>query len=903
MIRRIGWIACCVPALALTLLAAPSVSSAQGMISGTAVAEETGRPLQGALVEVQNTLLRVTTDAEGRFQLASVPAGTHALTLRYLGRETQTQSVTVEARGSATVRFNVPIAAIALEGLTVLGARAMVQAEALNRQKNAPNIANVVASDQITRFPDTSAPEAVQRLPGVALARDQGEGRYIQIRGGSAANTQVSYNGVQIPAPEGEVRQIALDAIPVDILESITVWKTLLPDLDADALGGAVNLTTRRAPAARLMSFEGAGGLATIRDQASGSGALTFGDRFANGKLGLLLSGSYSRRQFGSDNLEPAYDLGDAGLSDDALEEMQVRHYTIMRARTGGTATLDYRPHERSLFTFSGLYSRLEDDEQRRALIHVVADDELVFEHKNRNEYQEIMGGMFGGRHLFGRGLELDYQLSFTRAQEIQPYENTVAFLQSDVSFSPNISDPGRIQSNPAAGAISGAYLFAELEEVSYDAKDTDRVGALNLTVPYRLGAQGAGRLKLGVKLRNKNKVQDQSVIASELNGGGDIVLGTDVGARFGRSIRYPGSYPLPPFATAPGEVKSFRSRFAARLDVEESLEGQSNDYDIDERVAAAYLMSELQLTSALMLLPGVRYEHTKAKSMGFDFDPDAETLTEQRAEKSYGRFFPMVHLRYGFSARTNLRAAFTNTIARPNFVDLVPYRIRDDEDLAIGNPDLEPTTARHLDLLLEHYDDRIGVLSAGLFYKRLTDPIFVFTEENTLGGETEQPRNGESGTILGVELAAQKQLRFLPGALSGLGLFANYTYTDSDAQLPGGRKARLQGQADHVFNTALSYDRRGFTGQLSLNYHDDYVDEYGGDAGDPDEHFEDVYVDRRLQLDFSASQRVNGRATIFLELINLTNEPYRVFQGVTDRPIQMEYYERWGRLGLRYTW
>lgn len=121
--------------------------------------------------------------------------------------------------------FSASVSAVALDGITVLGARAMVQAEALSRQKNAPNIVNVVASDQMGRFPDASAPDAVQRIPEVAIARDQGEGRYIQIRGGSAANTQVTFNGIQIPSPEGDVRQIALDAVPVDILESIEVSK------------------------------------------------------------------------------------------------------------------------------------------------------------------------------------------------------------------------------------------------------------------------------------------------------------------------------------------------------------------------------------------------------------------------------------------------------------------------------------------------------------------------------------------------------------------------------------------------------------------------------------------------------------------------------------------------------
>ena len=166
----------------------------------------------------------------------------------YIGRQAQSRPITATGRPVSGVDFQLPVSVVQLAEVEVLGVMAKNQAEALNRQKNAANITNVVASDQMGRFPDASAPEAVQRLPGVAVARDQGEGRYIQIRGGSAANTQVTFNGNEIPSPEGEARQIALDAVPVDVLESIEVSKAITPDMDGDAIGGAVNLVTRQAP-------------------------------------------------------------------------------------------------------------------------------------------------------------------------------------------------------------------------------------------------------------------------------------------------------------------------------------------------------------------------------------------------------------------------------------------------------------------------------------------------------------------------------------------------------------------------------------------------------------------------------------------------------------------------------
>jgi TonB-dependent receptor len=260
-----------------------------------------------------------------------------------------------------------------------------------------------------------------------------------------------------------------------------------------------------------------------------------------------------------------------------------------------------------------------------------------------------------------------------------------------------------------------------------------------------------------------------------------------------------------------------------------------------------------------------------------------------------------MVHVKYELTPLTNFRAALTTAIARPNFVDLVPFRVVDEEDIVIGNPDLDPTTSTNFDILLEHYDERIGILSAGFFYKSLNDPIFPFTEENELGGNTVQPRNIDSGEIRGVEFAIQQELTFLPAPLDGLGIYANYTYTDSDATLPGGRETRLGGQSENVFNTALSYELGRFWTQLSLNYRDDFILEFGGDTGEAEEREQDLIVDDHLQLDLSMNYRVTPAATVFLELVNLNNEPFITYQGIPERPIQEEYYETWGELGLRW--
>jgi TonB-dependent receptor len=308
--------------------------------------------------------------------------------------------------------------------------------------------------------------------------------------------------------------------------------------------------------------------------------------------------------------------------------------------------------------------------------------------------------------------------------------------------------------------------------------------------------------------------------------------------------------------------------------------------------------MVELELGADMTLLGGLRVENTKTEYEAFELEVDEEgdpvALRRVEGENDYTEILPMAHLKWRLDDQTNLRFAATRTLARPNFIDVAPYQLilREDEEIERGNPDLDVTTSWNLDVLAEHYFEPVGILSGGIFYKKLEDNIFTFrTEEEFDGDEFDvtQKQNGDSAEILGAEVALQRRFE------SGFGIFFNFTYVDSEASYPDREAQRLQGQASQVGNLALSYERGRFSGRASLNYHDEYVFEIGEDPE------EDLYLDEQLQLDFSATFRFSEMWSLSLNLNNLTDEPYRVYEGSPDRPIQEEIYSWWGTIGLKF--
>jgi TonB-dependent receptor len=675
---------------------------------------------------------------------------------------------------------------------------------------------------------------------------------------------------------------VALDAIPIELMGSIEVNKAVTPDMEAEATGGAVNLVTKRPPSTQTLRVEAGTGYGTIRDEITGKGSLTYGNQFGN--LGVLVSGSFNHRRFGSDDLEAEYSLSE-NPAEDQVAEMEQRVYDITRQRTGATAFLDYSFGPESRVYVNGVFTELLDDEYQPNLISIPEDGAIEFEIAPREETARTYNLTGGGDHRLG-GVQLEYKGGVVHSEEDTPTENTLLFIREGLSFDPSVEGP---RTNPSS--VSG-LTFDEYEREEKHVNNTDVFAQADLTVPYTLGEM-SGDLQFGGKIRNKNADQSVELFVYGLaDGASDIAL-SDVGSSFTVDGFEPGTYSFPAQTLGAGTVNDFPNRFSDRLEREKDLEGDTEDYDILERTVAGYVMTELNVTDRLLVLPGLRYEHTTLEADGNQFDAESETLTEVTEENDYGQLFPMLHVRYRLGDNTNLRAAVTRTLERPNYFFSVPFSIRDGNEVERGNPQLDPMTSFNYDLMAEHYSQSVGVISVGAFAKQLTDPIFTSTfEEN--GTTVFQPENASSGHILGVEVNLQRQLLFLPSPLDGFDLTANYTYTDSEATLDSGRDVRLPGQTDQVWNLALGYEKYGFSARLSFNYSGDYVEELGAPL-------ETFYVDDHFQIDALVSYQFTPKLSTTLELVNLNNEPFVRYQGRPSRPAQQEFYQTWGRLSVQF--
>ena len=883
-IGPIGFLLLATFALVLSLPA--TAQQTTGAIVGT-VLDEQGNPLVGAEVTIAN-LNRVTvTDEQGRFRLTGIPSGPHSVLVIYLGAlAADAREIVLEPGSTMDLNFRlkrfgeaIEVRAPILEG----------QVSALNQQKNAPNITNVVSSDQMGRFPDPNAAEATQRIPAITLQRDQGEGRYILVRGTEARLNSTTVDGERIPSPEAGGRDIALDVIPADLLQSIEVSKALTPDMDGDAIGGSVNLVTKRAPESTRVSATLAAGYNALTEGPIKNGNFAWGSRFgAEKKLGLLVAGSYYETDRGSDTFEAEYDDGD-------LEMLELRDYVLTRRRTGATGALDYRLSDSTALFARGLWNDYSDDEIRRAMINEVGDDEINREMRERVQKSLIMSLTAGGERQLGTTSTLDFRVASNRSKEETPKQYTSAFIQEDVEFDPNVTpdsiNPDDIRANPLNQDLD-EFLLDSIELSSKFAEEKDLVGAANFTHAFYRDQSFSGTWKVGAKLRFKEKNQNDDLLVFEPD---DDFAITEVLSDFRSETKFfDGRYDNGLFA----DPQSVR-RLMTELDGDSELDPEEDlaDFDSSEDTQALFGMMDLGLGTKTTIVAGLRVERTKTDYQAYELDFDEEGdfvgLTTVNGGNDYTELLPMVHWKYAMNERTNLRAAVTRSFARPNFIDLAPYQliVREDEEIERGNPELVPTKSWNLDFFAERYFEPVGIMSGGVFYKKLTDNIFTFNfDEDFQGDEFEitQKRNGGEATIMGAEVALQRNF---PG---GFGMYFNFTYVDSEAEYPERGKDRLQGQAETTGNFAVSLERGRFSGRASVNHNSGYILEIGEEAA------EDIWIDKHLQLDLSASFRLTGAVSLSLQLMNLTDEPYRVYEGRSDRPIQEEYYGSWGTLGVK---
>jgi TonB-dependent receptor len=877
-------LACLGPALAQ--------DEATGTIAGRVVDKSLGEPLYPAEVQVEGTSRITTTDRNGRYRLPGVPPGEHRVSATFLGFGTDTQ--TVQVAGGAETRLDVELSPAFSESVEISAPILEGQAKALSLQKTAPNIINVVSSDQIGALPENNVAEATQRVAGVILTRDDGEGENMIIRGVRPNLNSVTMNGERIPSSEADSRNVDFISFPSDILQAVEVTKALTPDMDPDSIGGTVNLVTKQAPDRRLLTGTIEGGYNDLRDATNPKGSLTYGQRFKDGRLGVIVSGSAHDERRRNDSFENTY----TGTVLDRTDERQSVADNRRYSATGGIDWLSAR----SSLKLTGVFTRQDQDNIRRRERHErlvagtapLTGGRIRTEIRERYRRRDSFSVALSGTNVLQSELKLDYQFAVNQSHRTEPDTMLNRYEQTGISYQPTINGWDVVANPLNQNATKSNFRFVQFEPL--DSKDRDYVGQLNLTVPLK-GDRG-GHLKFGGKFRSKQKDNEQDLI--DYQGSGVPTLDQVAGSY--TSTMYDGKYSIGPFPdmdTARGLV--------SRYNLNRAVDHQRDtlDYTVEEDVVAGYGLAQLNLTPKLMLLGGLRYEQTLANYEGKQIllDANGRFVSESpvTGEKNYGLLLPSLHLRYSFGADTALRFAVTRSLARPNFADIVPYRFanEDTSTLDLGNPDLDPTKSWNFDLMFEHYFASVGVASAGVFYKAVDDPVALFNRFETINGAqtlVRQPGNAESGKIWGVEVAYQNRFRSLPSPFDGLGVGLNYTYANSEATLPSRpEKTVFPGQTDHSGNAMLIYEKYGFSSRIAVNLVGRYLFEVGTTADT------DTYKYRHVQWDASASQAIGSHLRVYAHLANLGDEYDREYWGVEERALRQERYSWWFTGGLRF--
>jgi TonB-dependent receptor len=814
------------------------------------------------------------------------------------------------------------------------------ESKARETQRTAPNVINVQSAEAIAKYPDFNAAEALSRIPGISLSSDTGEGRFVNIRGIDGNLNGATYGGVVLlnTNPGGTVfgsgRAVEFDTIPTGAIDGIIVTKTGMPNHDAEGLGGSIELTPRSAANVSRPFAEGAIGYGYEPEHKHGGPLnldLAIGGRFggANKPFSFVLTGSRRDDKRGFDDIEEDY-VDDPGLTavsgpalsplqvNKALSDIQLRRYDYNRRRFGFGGEFAYTPDDDSQYYVrasvagyieSVLKNRLTYDKldgnvrvdpanpagyATTAALTIKGTDE---EETHRNQVYVI-----GGRNRFG-GFAIDYHAALSVATfDVGRNYGTTYTGPKNVPFTyDNITNADF----PALAVTGGTnvndptlYKLTKLGNATEHARDREWSGAINASLDTDwIGSND--KLQFGGQVRLRDKADTPYAQTFKLPATGLATLGPAITDFYGDH-----------YSNGP-QVDAGAVRATAGQSTTDGLAADLTGYfDAKEDIYAGYAMYTFGI-GKLGGIAGVRVEHTEATYTTYSFDTDPLTgddlppaLTVRKA--SYTNVFPTLQLKYDFTPSLLLRGTYSTGIGRPGFSQIASAISidRDNGIIAQGNPNLKPTTGNNFDLSLEKYLPNSGIISIGLFDKQFANYIVA---RQTVGSDARLPDFGNQVVFVtyenvtgayarGVEAAYDQRFAFLPRPFDGFGVGANATYVDSQIRLHDrGRKQLLPATSKWTWNAAVYYEARGLQLRLSAQYVGSNLFGIGDDAT------LDVYQNARTTLDFTSSLDVTKRIRLYFNVKNLTNEPLRIYEATSNRPVQREFYDETFEGGIKF--
>jgi TonB-dependent receptor len=837
----------------------------------------------------------------------------------------------------------------ALQEVVVLAQR-VTEEIAREAQQQAPNLINLMTAAEMARLPDVNTGEAIRRVPGISLETDTGEGRYVNIRGLDADLNSTTFGGLRLPptntsSPSGAGRAVAFDSIPVGFVGAITVTKSNLPEQDAEALGGTIDITPKTAPSdgKPFLELKLGGGEELQRHTGISDFAFTTGTRFGGDggyqPFSILLTGSIYNDGRGIDDAEAGFFDEQPGVPDKAISALEQRYYQYHRRRHGYGADLGYDPDADNHYFVRYYDSGYTEYKYRQMLQWNFTDpsgasgvvltnpanangfvapvDSLKVKVQDEQETLTQRVAEIGGKNKIGDNT-LDYHVGYTKGSYYMPLNyqysfkntglNTAAYDNTTNANWPTIGVVDPAGFNPLDAA--GYNLAGKMTNGTQDINDHEWALGVNLAIPTHFTDRADEQFKVGLNARLREKTGDTAsysiAVGSAVGDAASIPLTAAING--GPVSYYKGNYTIPALASA-GYLRDYYQQNIALQSAADPIAIALSTVNDKEDVYAAYGQYQFGY-GPLGIIAGLRIEQTQATYAAFKQDSTgvscpADQVCPVSTNRSYTNFFPTAQARYEFSPDLIGRLAISSTIARPGFEQITATSVIDSNgNVTTGNPNLKPTTATGLDIAIENYLAHGGIASLGFFVKDIKD--YIVTDSVPLGGQVSGGNlgiaklfsftNGAPAHVYGFEVAFVKKFKDdLPGALGGLGVAANWTWVDSWYEVPVldsngnstlSRVSILPSTSRNTANAELLYEMYGLNLSLGAYYTSRNIFSTGPSAAT------DVWTQDRVSLDFGSQYKVTDQVSAYFNLKNLTNTALKFTEGEGEnRVIQREMY------------
>ena len=867
----------------LLFLLSFSITSFAGTIKGFVTDSKTGEPLVGATVMLEKTKFGSSVNLDGSFEIKGVPIGNYTCKIQYVGYSPISKPVTI-INAQTIVKLDFGLVENYNElSEVIVAATADKESDnsARKSEQKSDNVVNIISAKTIQLLPDITVGNILQRISGVSVVRNSsGDGQYAVIRGMDKRYNYTSVNGVKIPSPDNKNRYVPMDIFPADLLERLEVVKALTPNMEGDAIGGAMNMVMKSVPDYLIFSATASGGYSQLFSIQPFSGfsasnvnfqspseikgnlyaakpsdfsvqhlqykdiptpingllSLSVGNRVLNHKLGFLFGGSYQHTYRGSNSLffslngQPS---PDPTPNSPLIESVQIRKYSNEQARLGLNLKFDYAFNKNNRLSLYNLFMQLDDWQHRQILTNqltLVGDvgnnDRSVFRRQN------IYNSTLQGDHNLGKTLKLNWSAVYSLATSKTP-----DWMDQSVTSRTSQDIDGKINSS--------AKYIDNVNHIWTRNDDKDLTGYLNLT--YNLNKKI--EISTGGMYRDKDRSNfyNSYQLATVLPGGD-------------RQI----------YTSIEKTILSFRPESYAYAD-----STNANNYTAKEQITAGYVQGKINVLK-MQMVGGVRVENTNQSYVS----QLPVTATGKTGNISYLDILPSLHLRYALSSRENIRLSYFKGISRPGYFEIVPATFPGEYFNESGNYNLKHTVADNIDIRYEMFPKGSEQLLIGAFFKNIHNPIEYGFAQFGNATYVYTPLNFGTATNFGAEIVFTKYFK-------NFGISGNYTYTNSNITTTkrvygrdqsgniinssGSQTRPLQGQSDHIGNVSLIYKNanKGLDAQLSWVYTGQRINIVSPYLG------LDYWQRGTSQLDFSAEKKFgNTHFSVFAKLTNLLNNP-----------------------------